>query len=428
MGVPLTAEQIPILQRAGRHLQDPAARGVGAAVPRRRRVRGRAPPADRGVRHAAGPPQRDGGQGRRPGARAASSRSAPADQVLADAGLRCGPPRRRSASTPRPCSRRPRAGRRRSTPTRAAGARHPPAAGRRADPRPRRVLRGPVLVAARSPTSAPTSSRSSRSPATRCVASSDRSSPPRPGSAPWPPTSRIPRSRPVIEALLRRADVVHHNLRPGAAERLGLDDDSVRTVNPDIVYLHAPGWGSTGPFALRQSFAPMLSGYAGVTYEVAGQFNPPAAAVGQRGSGQRPARRGRDAARAAPPRSHRCRQVGREPAAERHDGPHRAHRPHGRRRGHRRRASRSRCRSAAAPSNACTRPPTVGCASWPRPTRNSARCSRPWASRRSTTTSARVIACAPRSRRSRPRDVVAAPARRPASPRWSRWVPTCTRS
>ena len=41
------------------------------------------------------------------------------------------------------------------------------------------------------------------------------------------------------------------------------------------MYLHAPGWGSTGPFAMRQSFAPMMSGYAGVTYEVAGQFNPP---------------------------------------------------------------------------------------------------------------------------------------------------------
>jgi crotonobetainyl-CoA:carnitine CoA-transferase CaiB-like acyl-CoA transferase len=79
----------------------------------------------------------------------------------------------------------------------------------------------------------------------------------------------------VTETMLRRADVVHHNLRPGAAERLRLDDASVREVNPDIVYLHAPGWGSTGPFAMRQSFAPMMSGYAGVTYEVAGQFNPP---------------------------------------------------------------------------------------------------------------------------------------------------------
>jgi crotonobetainyl-CoA:carnitine CoA-transferase CaiB-like acyl-CoA transferase len=76
-------------------------------------------------------------------------------------------------------------------------------------------------------------------------------------------------------ALLRWADVVHHNLRPGAAERLGIDHASARAVNPGIVYLHAPGWGSTGPFAMRQSFAPMLSGYVGVTYEVAGQFNPP---------------------------------------------------------------------------------------------------------------------------------------------------------
>ena len=79
----------------------------------------------------------------------------------------------------------------------------------------------------------------------------------------------------AVQGLLRWADVVHHNLRPGAAERLGLDYESVRAVNPSLVYLHAPGWGSSGPFALRQSFAPMLSGYVGVTYEIAGQFNPP---------------------------------------------------------------------------------------------------------------------------------------------------------
>ena len=76
-------------------------------------------------------------------------------------------------------------------------------------------------------------------------------------------------------ALLQWADVVHHNLRPGAADRLGLDYESVRKINPSIVYVHAPGWGATGPFALRQSFAPMLSGYVGVTFEIAGQFNPP---------------------------------------------------------------------------------------------------------------------------------------------------------
>jgi crotonobetainyl-CoA:carnitine CoA-transferase CaiB-like acyl-CoA transferase len=79
----------------------------------------------------------------------------------------------------------------------------------------------------------------------------------------------------VTRRLLEWADVVHHNLRPGAAERLELDYANVATVNPTVVYLHAPGWGSTGEFAMRQSFAPMLSGYVGVTYEIAGRFNPP---------------------------------------------------------------------------------------------------------------------------------------------------------
>jgi crotonobetainyl-CoA:carnitine CoA-transferase CaiB-like acyl-CoA transferase len=84
-----------------------------------------------------------------------------------------------------------------------------------------------------------------------------------------------PDLRKAKDGLLAWADVVHHNLRPGAAERLGIDYQTVLTLNPGIVYLHAPGWGSTGPYAFRQSFAPMLSGYVGVTYEVAGQFNPP---------------------------------------------------------------------------------------------------------------------------------------------------------
>jgi crotonobetainyl-CoA:carnitine CoA-transferase CaiB-like acyl-CoA transferase len=84
-----------------------------------------------------------------------------------------------------------------------------------------------------------------------------------------------PRLRKAIRGLFEWADIVHHNLRPGAAERLGIDYESARAVNPGIIYVYAPGWGATGPFHLRQSFAPMLSGYVGVSYEIAGEFNPP---------------------------------------------------------------------------------------------------------------------------------------------------------
>ena len=96
---------------------------------------------------------------------------------------------------------------------------------------------------------------------------------------------KAPDLRPAVEALVRWADVVHHNMRPGAAERLGLDYQSVRTINPRAVYLYAPGWGSSGPHRLRQSFAPMMSGYVGVTFEVAGAFNEPMPPVGNEDPG-----------------------------------------------------------------------------------------------------------------------------------------------
>ncbi|MDO8364658.1 MAG: CoA transferase [Actinomycetota bacterium] len=75
--------------------------------------------------------------------------------------------------------------------------------------------------------------------------------------------------------LVARADVIHHNMRPGAAERLGLGYEQAAGLNPDVVYVYAPGWGSSGPDRLRQSFAPNLSGFVGACFEVSGRFNPP---------------------------------------------------------------------------------------------------------------------------------------------------------
>jgi crotonobetainyl-CoA:carnitine CoA-transferase CaiB-like acyl-CoA transferase len=89
----------------------------------------------------------------------------------------------------------------------------------------------------------------------------------------------------VIPRLLAWADVVHHNMRPGAAERLGIGYEQAKLVNSDVIYLHAPGWGTSGPEMARQSFAPLVSGYVGASYEVAGQFNPPTYPVGNEDPG-----------------------------------------------------------------------------------------------------------------------------------------------
>ena len=91
---------------------------------------------------------------------------------------------------------------------------------------------------------------------------------------------KAPQTRAVIEALLRRADVVQHNFRPGVAERLGVDSHSVQAINPGVIYDYAPGYGSSGPKSRLQSFAPLHSGFVGVQVEAAGEGNPPTITFG----------------------------------------------------------------------------------------------------------------------------------------------------
>ena len=50
--------------------------------------------------------------------------------------------------------------------------------------------------------------------------------------------AKHPDARPILEELIRSADVLTHNMRPGAAERLRLDWDTVKEINPRLVYLH----------------------------------------------------------------------------------------------------------------------------------------------------------------------------------------------
>ena len=56
-----------------------------------------------------------------------------------------------------------------------------------------------------------------------------------------------PASRDRIRPLLKRADVLVEQFRPGVMDRLGLGFDVVRAVNPGIVYCSITGYGQTGP-------------------------------------------------------------------------------------------------------------------------------------------------------------------------------------
>jgi crotonobetainyl-CoA:carnitine CoA-transferase CaiB-like acyl-CoA transferase len=86
---------------------------------------------------------------------------------------------------------------------------------------------------------------------------------------------KSPASRPALEALLRWADVVHHNLRMPAARRLGLDAASVRAVNPDVVFCHVSSYGPIGPRADWPGYDQMFQSSCGWEVMGAGAGNPP---------------------------------------------------------------------------------------------------------------------------------------------------------
>ncbi len=60
-----------------------------------------------------------------------------------------------------------------------------------------------------------------------------------------------PAAREVLEPLLREADVLIEQFRPGVMARLGLGYEDVKALNPDIVYCSISGYGQSGPRSLR---------------------------------------------------------------------------------------------------------------------------------------------------------------------------------
>jgi crotonobetainyl-CoA:carnitine CoA-transferase CaiB-like acyl-CoA transferase len=69
----------------------------------------------------------------------------------------------------------------------------------------------------------------------------------------------------IIRALVRDADVVVENFRPGVLDRLGLGYEALKQINPGLVYASGSGYGPTGPYVNRPGqdlLIQSLSGYA----------------------------------------------------------------------------------------------------------------------------------------------------------------------
>ena len=65
---------------------------------------------------------------------------------------------------------------------------------------------------------------------------------------------RKPEAQEIFKELVKKADVVVENYRPGVMEKFGLDYESLRKINPKIVYAAISGYGQDGPYKKRPAF------------------------------------------------------------------------------------------------------------------------------------------------------------------------------
>ena len=84
-----------------------------------------------------------------------------------------------------------------------------------------------------------------------------------------------PEGRAAALRLAARSDVLVHNHRPAALGRLGLEYESVRAVNPGIVYCGTYGYGRSGPYRDRPAYDDSIQAAAGLTMLQAGALGVP---------------------------------------------------------------------------------------------------------------------------------------------------------
>ena len=89
--------------------------------------------------------------------------------------------------------------------------------------------------------------------------------------------ANTPEGHAIVTEIIRRADIVLHTYRGGVAQRMGLDADAMRRINPELIYHHGVGYGIDGPYARRSAFAPTIAAGSGFASRSGGTGGTPVA-------------------------------------------------------------------------------------------------------------------------------------------------------
>lgn len=69
----------------------------------------------------------------------------------------------------------------------------------------------------------------------------------------------------IVKKLLSTADVFIQNMRPGVVERIGLGEEEVRKIAPEIIFVSISGFGHEGPYSQRPVYDPLVQALSGLT-------------------------------------------------------------------------------------------------------------------------------------------------------------------
>jgi CoA:oxalate CoA-transferase len=84
-----------------------------------------------------------------------------------------------------------------------------------------------------------------------------------------------PEGRAVAHRLLESADIVYESYRPGVARKLGVDYETVRALNPRLIYCSISGFGNTGPLAKIAGHDLVIQAMTGLMGRALDAQNPP---------------------------------------------------------------------------------------------------------------------------------------------------------
>ncbi|PCI45454.1 MAG: formyl-CoA transferase [Alphaproteobacteria bacterium] len=86
---------------------------------------------------------------------------------------------------------------------------------------------------------------------------------------------RVREGQDIVRELIKKADILIENFRPGTMEKWGLGYEELKKINPGLIMVRVSGYGQTGPYAKKSGYGSIGEAMGGLRYVVGDPTTPP---------------------------------------------------------------------------------------------------------------------------------------------------------